>query len=593
MILAIGLKPLLVVLLALPTLLTILLSLNLIRTESAISKWVGFGIGAHLALTVFIAILWFAQGHHLVSFHYGDILVTRSARFPFDLSVDAYGLAYLIVCSFSAFIVSRFSRFYMHREEGYARFFASVCMMVLGLDLICVSSTLDLFFAGWELLGLASFFLIGFYRSREQPADNSLIVFSVYRLGDLALLGSTMIGHIIFWDGDRLGVTFSTPHSHALQIAALLLIVAATCKSAQFPFLNVLPRALEGPTPSSAIFYGSLSVHAGVILLIRTHESWFHFTSARILIFAIGAASALLAPAMGRTLSNLKGQIAYATLAQVGLIFIEVSLGLYKVAMVHVVLNAFLRIHQLLLSPSVVAHGLRVLADRDRQSSQRLLDRIGLRWENSALGQRIYRLSLLDFELPFSTTRVFRMTDAFDSVQIAAAVTVFIVAIASSYRIFESALLATATLLMLRTSDSSKTAIHSWICVSGAFSASVFALFTETHWHHRMLMKVIALYMAVFFAGLFTLSKLPLRSSDAYQGLNRTNPGSIRALFFIFMIFIGTPISPLFFGEDLLLHAAAERGLLPALIMSAVMFFGAITAARIWIRLGHGAISSK
>ena len=126
---------LLVLLLALPALLAIVLSVNAFRSEKTIFRMVASVIGIHFALTIVIAALWFAHGSHPESFHYGDLLVTRAAVFPFDLSIDGYGLTYLILCSFSALVVSRFSRFYMHREDGYSRFFASVCMMVVGLDL--------------------------------------------------------------------------------------------------------------------------------------------------------------------------------------------------------------------------------------------------------------------------------------------------------------------------------------------------------------------------------------------------------------------------------------------------------------------------
>lgn len=584
---------LLVALLALPAILAIALSLSAIRNEKLISRSVALAMGIHLLLSVAIAAFWVSEGQQPKTFHYGNILMTRAASFPFDLSIDGFGLAYLILCSFSAFVVARFSRYYMHREEGYGRFFASVCMMVLGLDLICVSSTLDLLFAGWELLGLASFFLIGFYRNREQPLENSLAVFSAYRLGDLALLGSTMIGHLVFRAGDRLDMTMAALNAHEFKLAALFLVIAATCKSAQFPFLNILPRALEGPTPSSAIFYGSLSVHAGVLLLIRTYEFWQHYPGIRILIAIIGLLSALIAPALGRTMSNLKGQIAYATLAQVGLMFVEVAWGWNRLAMVHLILNAFLRIHQLLLSPSVVAHGLRVLADRDRETSNHLFDRLNLNWENSRIGKKIYRMTLFDFGLPFGVTQIFQMSSLLVSAQIAAGILMFAVAFATGYRWIECLLFAMATTLMFRATDASKPAIHSWLCIIGAFSAAVFALFVEIHDHHEMLTKIIVLYLAILFVGLLTLTRLPLVNSSEYHGLNERHPGAIRSLFFIFIIFIGSPISPLFFGEDLLLHAAVERGFLTGTVMAGVLFFGAITAARIWIRLGHGVKTAR
>jgi NADH:ubiquinone oxidoreductase subunit 5 (subunit L)/multisubunit Na+/H+ antiporter MnhA subunit len=138
-----------------------------------------------------------------------------------------------------------------------------------------------------------------------------------------------------------------------------MILVAAAAKSAQLPFSTWLPRAMEGPTPSSAIFYGSMSVHIGVFLLLRTFPFWEHQVSVRILIALLGLATALLATGMARVQSSVKSQIAYSSIAQIGLIFIEIALGLKYIALIHFAGNAFLRTYQLLVSPSVVTYQIR------------------------------------------------------------------------------------------------------------------------------------------------------------------------------------------------------------------------------------------
>lgn len=120
-----------------------------------------------------------------------------------------------------------------------------------------------------------------------------------------------------------------------------MLIIAASIKSAQVPFSSWLPRAMEGPTTSSAIFYGSLSVHIGVFLLIRTYPLWESLLSIKILIISIGAITGLVAAATARVQSTVKTQIAYASIAQIGLIFIEVALGFHSLALFHFAGNAF------------------------------------------------------------------------------------------------------------------------------------------------------------------------------------------------------------------------------------------------------------
>jgi NADH-quinone oxidoreductase subunit L len=148
----------------------------------------------------------------------------------------------------------------------------------------------------------------------------------------------------------------AVPEGHpdmAIFITAMFLL-AAMIKSAQVPFISWLPRAMEGPTASSAIFYGSLSVHIGVFLLLRTWPFWSDQPWAKILIAATGAITAVIASLIARVQPTVKTQIAYSSAAQIGLIFIEVALGFHTLALIHFAGNAFLRTYQLLVSPSVL-----------------------------------------------------------------------------------------------------------------------------------------------------------------------------------------------------------------------------------------------
>ena len=140
---------------------------------------------------------------------------------------------------------------------------------------------------------------------------------------------------------------------------SLMILLSAAAKSAQLPFSSWLPRAMEGPTPSTAIFYGSLSVHIGVFLLLRTFPFWEHQVSVRILIGVLGLFTSIIASGIARVQSSVKAQIAYASISQIGIIFIEVSLGLTNIALVHFAGNAFLRTYQLLVSPSAVTYLIR------------------------------------------------------------------------------------------------------------------------------------------------------------------------------------------------------------------------------------------
>ena len=148
------------------------------------------------------------------------------------------------------------------------------------------------------------------------------------------------------------GNTALTPHQ-ALFVGSLLLIAAAG-KSALIPFSGWLPRAMEGPTPSSAIFYGALSVHLGAFLLLRVSPILEESFILSALVVAIGLATALFAAATGRVQSDIKGALAFASLTQVGIIVAEIGLGLRYIALVHIIGHACLRTLQLLRAPTLL-----------------------------------------------------------------------------------------------------------------------------------------------------------------------------------------------------------------------------------------------
>ena len=135
---------------------------------------------------------------------------------------------------------------------------------------------------------------------------------------------------------------------------AALLYFAALGKSAQFPFINWPARAMEGPTPSSAIFYGALSIHSGLFLLYRTYPLWSFSSFTVYLITAFSIITILLATIVGRVQSNIKGQLAYASVVQISIMFIELAWGYKDIVLIHLTCHCLLRCYQLLTSPSSV-----------------------------------------------------------------------------------------------------------------------------------------------------------------------------------------------------------------------------------------------
>lgn len=298
-----------------------------------------------------------------------DFVVFRTSGYEFfiDFYFDEVSAVYLFVGAILTFLITIYSRYYLHRETGYKRFFNTLLFFYLGYNIIVLSGNLETMFVGWEILGISSFLLIAFYRERYLPVRNAVKVFTVYRIGDVGLIIAMWMSHHLWHEN----TTFMKLHNyelvhHQLQnhsllgiMVSLMILMSAAVKSAQLPFSSWLPRAMEGPTPSSAIFYGSLSVHIGVFVLLRTMPFWEHQLSVRILIGLLGLFTAIAATGIARVQSSIKSQVAYSSIAQIGIIFIEVALGLKWLALIHFAGNAFLRTYQLLVSPSVVSYLIR------------------------------------------------------------------------------------------------------------------------------------------------------------------------------------------------------------------------------------------
>ena len=319
-----------------------------------------------LGLVVFIC-FWIFNGSEDLNLKEITLLKTEHYEFFIDFYFDKIGAVYLFVGALLTSMTATYSRYYLHREKGYKRFFNTVLFFFFGYNLAILAGNFETLFIGWEIIGISSFLLIAFYRERYLPVKNAFKVFSIYRIGDVGLLLTMWASHHLFHEN----ITFMKlnnyelvnehlqSHSFIGVFIALCLACAAAAKSAQIPFSSWLPRAMEGPTPSSAIFYGSLSVHLGVFLMLRTYPFWEHQTTMRIAIGLMGFTTSIAASLMARVQSSVKSQVAYSSISQIGIIFIEIALGFETLALIHFAGNAFLRTYQLLVSPSVVSYLIR------------------------------------------------------------------------------------------------------------------------------------------------------------------------------------------------------------------------------------------
>lgn len=345
-----------------------LTSLLVPAKKEGLMSQVAFGtVGLTLFGFQLFALYWLIHGAPTLNLK--ELVIYRTAGYEFliDFYFDKVTATYLFVGSMLTFLVTIYSRYYLHREGGYKRFFNTILFFYFGYNLVIFSGNFETLFIGWEILGISSFLLIAFYRDRYLPVKNAVKVFSIYRVGDVGILLAMWMSHHLFneniaflkLNNYELVHKHLQAHSWVGVFISLMLLIAAAAKSAQLPFSTWLPRAMEGPTPSSAIFYGSLSVHMGVFLLLRTFPFWEHQFSIRIVIGLLGLVTSIIATGIARVQSSVKSQVAYSSIAQIGLIFIEIAAGWHYLALLHFAGNAFLRTYQLLVSPSVVVYRIR------------------------------------------------------------------------------------------------------------------------------------------------------------------------------------------------------------------------------------------
>lgn len=294
---------------------------------------------------------WVSIEHEHEHFHF-------HLKFVFDRLSVPFAILSFVLCG----TVGAFATVYLHREEGYGRFFLLYALFLFGMVVSSLAGTIETLFFGWELVGLSSALLVAYFHERPGPVRNGHRVWTMYRIADAAFLIAALTMHHLTGAGDFDGLMGSGAWPdgvaaigawEALAVGALLLLAAAG-KSGMVPFSGWLPRAMEGPTPSSAVFYGALSVHLGTYLLLRVSPLLDVSLPLRIAVIVLGLVSAIFGTLASRVQSDVKNALAFASLTQVGIITIEIGLGLRYIALIHMIGHACLRTLQLLRAPSVL-----------------------------------------------------------------------------------------------------------------------------------------------------------------------------------------------------------------------------------------------
>jgi len=275
------------------------------------------------------------------------------------IGVDNLAAMMLIVVNLISFLVHMFSIEYMKGDKRYPRFFAYLGIFTFSMLGIVIANNLLNMYIFWELVGLSSYLLIGFWYEKDSAANASKKAFITNRVGDLGFFAGIMIAFFAFgtFMFDDIFNQISNGvlpfgSSTILTLMGILIFAGAIGKSAQFPLHVWLPDAMEGPTPVSALIHAATMVAAGVYLTARVFPL---FTADAFLFIAyIGAFTAFMSATIAITQTDFKRVLAYSTVSQLGYMVMALGVGAYTYGFFHLVTHAWFKACLFLASGSVI-----------------------------------------------------------------------------------------------------------------------------------------------------------------------------------------------------------------------------------------------
>ncbi|RMF87825.1 MAG: NADH-quinone oxidoreductase subunit L [Nitrospirae bacterium] len=296
-------------------------------------------------------------------------IVSGGFKVAVGLQVDPLTAMMLVVVTGISSAVHIYSTGYMAGDPGYRRFFCFLSLFTFSMLLLVLADNFLLLYVGWELVGVCSYYLIGFWYEKRSAADAGKKAFVVNRVGDFGF----GLGVMLIW------VTFGTLNYHevfaraheiagqhlhllgmevpTLTLICLLLFVGAMGKSAQFPLHVWLPDAMEGPTPVSALIHAATMVTAGVYMVARCAALFDLAPAAADTVAVIGGFTAIFAASIGLVQNDIKRVLAYSTVSQLGYMFLAAGVGAYGAAAFHLMTHAFFK-GLLFLCSGAVIHSL-------------------------------------------------------------------------------------------------------------------------------------------------------------------------------------------------------------------------------------------
>ncbi len=345
-----------------PALGTLIIALFGRRLGKRIVSWLAPGmvlLSFGVAVAVFATMLGMPAEERRHEVMLWQWMATGTFRVDVALLLDQLSVTMALVVTGIGFLIHVYSVGYMHDDERFGRYFAFLNFFILMMLTLVLANNYLLLYVGWEGVGLASYLLIGFWFEKPSAADAGKKAFIVNRIGDFGLALAIMF----IWT--TLGtLQFTQVFARAPEVwgagaaiattITMLMLLAATGKSAQIPLYVWLPDAMEGPTPVSALIHAATMVTAGVYLVARSAVLFGLSPTASSWVAWIGVLTALFAATIAVTQTDLKRILAYSTISQLGYMFLGVGVGGYAAGIFHLATHAFFKALLFLAAGSVM-----------------------------------------------------------------------------------------------------------------------------------------------------------------------------------------------------------------------------------------------
>ena len=334
------------------------------RRLGTASAWVAIAavaVSAVVSTVVFFSLLGMDEANRVIVDRVATWIEIGDFSVEWALLIDPLSSVMLLLVTWVGLLIHIYSVGYMHGDEQFHRFFAYLNLFVASMLILVLGESLLVMFVGWELVGLCSYLLIGFWFSNRSYASAAKKAFVVNRVGDV---GFMIAMYATFAAVGSLSFTEVLPAAGGIAAGAslaitLLLFLAVTGKSAQIPLYVWLPDAMAGPTPVSALIHAATMVTAGVYLLARTSPLYAHAVEVAnfdVGLFAayIGAATALVAALIACVQNDLKKILAYSTVSQLGYMVIGAGIGSQAAGVFHLLTHGFFKALLFLAAGSVM-----------------------------------------------------------------------------------------------------------------------------------------------------------------------------------------------------------------------------------------------